>query len=106
MDNTHIDNHLQLLMRIEALKAEKDIRENELKINFNELISGLNLVSILKGTTKNENPLDFIKSGVNTVLDLIIGLALGKNRSIKGFLSAVLVEKFTTMLIDNNLTNI
>jgi len=70
------------------------------------LISGLNLVSILKGTTKNENPLDFIKSGVNTVLDLIIGLALGKNRSIKGFLSAVLVEKFTTMLIDNNLTNI
>jgi len=40
------------------------------------------------------------------LLNLITGLVLGKNRSIKGYLSAMMVERFTTMVIDNNLINI
>ena len=40
------------------------------------------------------------------VLNLITGLVFGKNRSIKGYLNTLVIERFTSMIIDNNLINI
>ena len=108
MGNTPITKHSELLLRIAELKIEKYVQEEELKLTFKELVSTFNLVSIFKvatGTNK-ENPLEFLKTGLQMVVDLIIDLILGKHRSIKGFLSAVLVEKFTSTLIDNNVVNL
>ncbi len=107
MVNTHIINHAELLVRISDLKAEKEVQEEELKITLRGLFSAMNLISLFKGTPiKNEQPLELVKLGVNKVVDLIIDFTLGRNRSLKGFLSSVLVEKFTTSLINNNLINI
>lgn len=106
MEKVTIVNHSQLILRIAELRMYKDIQENELKDSFKEVISTLNLISMFKEATNANRPMELAKSGVNMVLDLIIDLILGKHRSIKGYLSAVMVEKFTTMLVNNNLINI
>ncbi len=107
MVNTHIINHAELLVQISDLKAKKEVQEEELKITLKGLFSGLNLISIFSGKPiKTEQPIELVKLGVNKVIDLIIDFTLGRNRSLKGFLSSVLVEKFTTTLVNNNLINI
>jgi len=106
MEKVIITNHSELVLRIAELRMYKDIKETELQDSFKEIASTLNLISLFKEATNQDRPLELAKSGVNMVLDLIIDLILGKHRSIKGYLSAVMVEKFTTMLVDNNLINI
>lgn len=106
MEKVIITNHSELVLRIAELRMYKDIQEAELKDSFKGIASTLNLISLFKEATNQDRPLELAKSGVNMVLDLIIDLILGKHRSIKGYLSAVMVEKFTTMLVDNNLINI
>ena len=101
-----ISNYEQLLTQIETLREEKDFQEDKLKNSFSEILGLLNIMSLFKATTKQEQPLELAKTGLNMILTLIIDLVLGKHRSIKGYLSAVMVEKFTTVLINNNLTNI
>jgi len=106
MEKVIITNHSELVLRIAELRMYKDIQEVELQDSFKEIASTLNLISLFKEATNQDRPLELAKSGVNMVLDLIIDLILGKHRSIKGYLSAVMVEKFTSMLVDNNLINI
>lgn len=106
MEKAIIKNHSELVLRIAELRMYKDIQEAELKDSFKGIASTLNLISLFKEATNQDRPLELAKSGVNMVLDLIIDLILGKHRSIKGYLSAVMVEKFTTMLVDHNLINI
>lgn len=101
-----ISNYEQLLTQIETLREEKDFQEDKLKNSFSEMLGLLNIMSLFKAATKQEQPLELAKTGLNMILTLIIDLVLGKHRSIKGYLSAVMVEKFTTVLINNNLTNI
>lgn len=106
LTRVRISNYEQLLTQIEALREEKDFQEDKLKNSFSEMLGLLNIMSLFKAATKQEQPLELAKTGLNMILTLIIDLVLGKHRSIKGYLSAVMVEKFTTVLINNNLTNI
>lgn len=100
-----ITNHAQLQLRIAELRMYKSIQEEELKVSLRDAFTTLNIISIFKNATV-EQPLQLAKSAVNMTLDLIIDLVLGKHRSIKGFLSSILVERFTTSLVDNNLMNV
>ena len=106
LTRVRISNYEQLLTQIETLRNEKDFQEDKLKNSFSEMLGLLNIMSLFKAATKQEQPLELAKTGLNMILTLIIDLVLGKHRSIKGYLSAVMVEKFTTVLINNNLTNI
>ncbi len=106
LTRVRISNYEQLLTQIETLREEKDFQEDKLKNSFSEMLGLLNIMSLFKAATKQEQPLELAKTGLNMILTLIIDLVLGKHRSIKGYLSAVMVEKFTTVLINNNLTNI
>ena len=106
LTRVRISNYEQLLTQIETLREEKDFQEDKLKNSFSEMLGLLNIMSLFKAATKQEQPLELAKTGLNMILTLIIDLVLGKHRSIKGYLSAVTVEKFTTVLINNNLTNI
>jgi hypothetical protein len=106
MEKVIITNHTQLLERIAELKKQKNVQELELQDTFKEIALTLNLVSLFKKSTTDNRPLDLAKSGVNMVLDLIIDLSLGKYRSIKGYLSAVMVERFTAMLVESNILTI
>lgn len=101
-----ISNHYNLMQRIATLKMDKAIQENELKASLTDIVSTLDVLAIFKGAIRTDRPLELTKSGVNMVLELIIDLILGKHRSIKGYLSATMVEKFTTMLVNNNILKI
>ena len=105
MENKVIINHVQLQLRIAELRMYKGIQEEELKLSLRDAFATLNFISIFKNATV-EQPIQLAKSAVNMTLDLIIDLVLGKHRSIKGFLSSILVERFTTTLVDNNLMTI
>jgi hypothetical protein len=106
MDNIIIENHSDLLQRIAVLRGQKDEMEDQLKDTFSEVVSTLNLVSVFEKGPKMTRPIELAKSGANMFLDIIVGLIMRKHRSIKGYLSAVLVEKVTTILIDNYLIKV
>jgi hypothetical protein len=108
MENTSIKNHAELVLRLAELRSEKESQELIVKCNFTDFISSIDLVSFFKrsGTTNNGETHELLKTSLNMVLNLLTGLVLGKNRSIKGYLSSLMVERFTTMVIDNNLINI
>ncbi len=106
METTQITNHTELLLQIEELRYLKNIQEENLKQSFKTVSGTLDLLSIFKGSNNTNPEFDIAKVGLNTALDLIIDMVLGKHRSIKGFLSSVLVEKFSTMLVNNNLGNV
>lgn len=108
MENTFVTNHSELLARLTELKSEREIQEMALKYTITEFIATIDLVSLFKksSTPEDDQPKELLKTGLNMLLNLITGLVLGKNRSIKGYLSAMMVERFTTMVIDNNLINI
>jgi hypothetical protein len=106
MKTNNIKNHSELILRIAELRIEKEIKEEKLQRSFTNIVSTLNLISLFKVATNHDRPMELAKTGVNMILNLIIDLALGKHRSIKGYLSAIMVEKFTTVLVNNNLINI
>ena len=107
MENKIIVNYSELTARLTLLKSERDMQEIVLKQSFNEFISSINIFSFFKSSDATENfqSNDFIKSGLTMTVNLLAGLVFGKNRSLKGFLSTLMVERFTKMLIDNNLIN-
>lgn len=109
MDHSEIINHSLLISRLSELKTGRGLQETALKISVTEFIATIDLVSLFKrpdSSNNNQSSNEIIKTGLNMALNLVTGLLLGKNRSIKGYLSALMVERFTTMVIDNNLINI
>lgn len=106
MEKVIIVSHSQLIQRLAELRMDKDIRGKKLKVLFTEMATTLNLTTIFKEATNTERPMELAKSGINMIVNLIIDLVLGKHRSIKGYLSAVMLERFSAMLVDNNLINI
>jgi len=98
-----ITNYSQLEMQLSVLRLEREFQELVLRESFQNLISSLNLVSLFKVATNQDQPIAFAKSGITLIINLITNLILGKHRSIKGYLSSIMVERFTTMVVDNNL---
>lgn len=107
MDNTNITTHAALISRIRFLRAEKIRQEAELKQRFNDTLSLLNPVSIVKDSLHElaENKqvqFDVAKVALNMGTNLVIDQVFGKYRSIKGFLSSVLLEKMSDRFINTN----
>jgi hypothetical protein len=93
------------------LKAEKFSREEDLKYTFKEFVSTLNPISMVKESlhqlaADRDVKFDLAKVGLNLGVDFIIDKVLGRNRSVKGFLSSVLIEKFSTLFLNNNISKI
>lgn len=106
MTTTTIVSHSELLQQLAGLKLQQEFQEDELKGLLGEFISTINLGVIFKSATNHQQTPDIAKMGLTMLVNLITGFVLGKNRSIKGYLSSVMVEKFTTSLIDHNLISI
>lgn len=107
METTQLSSHAELLLRIEELKAKKHSQEVLLIDKFMIITSSFDFLSLLnKGSMNKNHEFDLVKVGLNTGANLLINLVLGKNRSIKGFLSSVLVQRFASVLINNNLSTI
>ena len=111
MINTSILNQKQLTDRIKFLKGEKLNQELQLRQTATQFIDTLNPISIAKKSlyalaTDTEVHFALAKVGLNIGANLIIEQILGKNRSIKGFLSTILVEIFSNSFINNNVAEI
>ena len=111
MENSAFTTHAEILLRIAELKAEKLTREDYLKHTLNEFVYALNPVSIVKKSlhgfvTDKQVQVDLAKAGLNVGANFIIDQALGRYRSVRGFVSSVLVEKFSPAFINNNISKI
>ena len=111
MINTSILNQKQLTDRIKFLRGEKLNQELQLRQTATQFIDTLNPISIAKKSlyalaTDTEVHFALAKVGLNIGANLIIEQILGKNRSIKGFLSTILVEIFSNSFINNNVAEI
>ena len=102
-----ISNYRELELKIVELNQQKLIEEKELENSIHSLIKTINPVDILKNSlttlTKDKTTqIDLAKLGLNLGANFIIEKALGKNESIKGFLSSVALELFSTPFIYSN----
>jgi hypothetical protein len=96
-----------LTCEIEHLQNVKNQQELQIVDSFYELAHAVNPVNIMKdaihGLASVRPPTnDVVSVGTNIGTNYVIEKVLGKNRSIKGFLSAMLVETLTTELINRN----
>jgi hypothetical protein len=111
METKNITSHAQLCLQIMHLKAEKFKQEEELKHTFQEFVYTINPVNLVKNSLHDlaedhEVQFDLAKVGLNMGANFLINQVLGRNRSIKGFLSSMLVEKFSSSYINNNVSKI
>ena len=110
MRNKEILNHAELSLRIMELKSEVLLQQDNLKYTFKGLFT-LNPISIVKESIHElakdkEVQFDLTKVGLNLGADFLINQVLGRNRSIKGFLSSVLLEKLSNTFINKNASGI
>lgn len=96
---------------ISQLRTDKLNQEIELKILVNEIIDSLSIISIMKTTIQElvkdkEVQIDVIKLGLKTSANYLLEKVVGRNRTVKGFLASILIEKITNSLINNNSVSI
>jgi hypothetical protein len=111
MEHTKITTHAELIMRINHLKAEQFNRQEQIERHAKELIYSLDPVSIFKRGVyelahEPEIQQDATKIGLNLVSEFLIGKVLGRNSSIRGYLSSMLATKLAGSLIDKNANKI
>lgn len=111
MESKKILNHHDLLCHISKLKDDKIYQEAELKVKLNEFAKTLDPLSIVKHsihelTQNKEVRLDVAKVGLNVGANFLINTVLGRDKSIKGFLSSLLIKKISSIVIDKNASGI
>ena len=111
MENLKITNHSELQFRIMQLKSEKVSQEIEFKSKLKEFAYTISPISIVKSSIRDlvsdrEVRFDIAKVGLNVGADFLIDKIVGRGRSIKGFLTSILVEKVSSTLINNNTSSI
>ena len=111
MEKSQVKNYEDLSFLILQLKEDRMLREEEFKGQFNRLIESFNPITILKTSlfklAQEKNLLMEVgKVGLIVGSHFLIDRILGKFKSIKGFLSSVLVENIATKLIEDNTSKI
>ena len=111
MNTIPITSYASLKRRISELKIERARQGEDLKNASQAFAHSLSPLSIIKGSVKGlwkdkELRSEMIKAGLNLGTDFIIERLLGRSRSVKGFLSSILVENLSTSLINKWVTNL
>ncbi len=109
MDKIKVTAYTDLQIQIATLKKQKLAKEEELKVQFSELANQANPIKIAKEYLSSiledkDLKLNISKVGINLGTNFLIEKVLGRNKSIKGYLSSMLVEKISTSII-NTLIN-
>ena len=107
MKHPEILNHEDLAKRITQLNSYKDKIENDLGESCSELLKSLNPVTLTKNTLHelvhdDEVQSDLTQVGLGLGANFIIDRVLGRDKSVKGFLSSILVEKIAGNIISKN----
>ena len=111
MEKIIIKNHSELLLHIMQLKSQKISQEIEIKHSFKSLINSLSPISMIKNSLRDlsqdkEARFNIAKVGLNLGTNFLIEKVVGRNKSIKGFLSSIILEKFSGAFINKNASSI
>lgn len=107
MNTNTINSYEELLLQISTKKQIKLEEEAELKCLIKDFVHSFSPSSIIKNSLHELNHdkevgFDLAKLGMNIGANLLIDKTLGRNKSIKGFLSSLLIEKISSVLISRN----
>lgn len=111
MENIKITSHSELLLHIMQLKSQKLSQEEEIKQCAKELVKSLSPISMIKHSLHElshdkEVRFDIAKVGLNLGTNFLLEKLVGRNRSIKGFLSSIILEKISGAFINKNASSI
>lgn len=108
MKKTEILSYTELTAHLNQLKFQREVQKASIKYTFYDFIANFNILSLLKNsnTSSSLESSDLIKNSIGIVLNLVTASILGKHRSLKDFLSTLMVQGFTKKLIDNDFISI
>jgi hypothetical protein len=99
-----IRDHAELKMRIMQLTARKEEQELVIKRNIKELYYSIHPANMIKSAivdiaTGPEWRPDLKRAGLSMGADYLIGRMFGRHMSLKGFISALVVNKLAAQLL-------
>jgi len=111
MENKEISNYPELVLHIMHLKQEKFNQEEEIKYTLRELIFLLNPITMFKkglhGLAEDSQArFDLAKVGLDMGISILVNGLLRNRYGIKGMVGKLLLEKFSSTIIGNNLSKI
>jgi len=97
-----------LLLEIQVLKQESAAKEEALGKAWNNFASSINPVAMVKDTLHSLTHDSKIQADITSVAmhagsSLLIGKILGRNRSIQGYFTSVIVEKLYFSMMNSEL---
>jgi len=111
MENKEISNYPELVLHIMHLKQEKFKQEEEIKYTLRELIFLLNPITMFKQglhglADDSQAKFDLAKVGLDMGISILVNGILRNRYGIKGMIGKLLLEKFSSTIIGNNLSKI
>lgn len=111
MENKEISNYPELVLHIMHLKQDKFKQEEDIKYTIRELIYLLNPINIIKQGIHNmaqdaETRVDMLKVGLSMGTNMLMNRILRNKSGIVGLIGRVVLGKFSSSVIGNNLTKI
>lgn len=111
MENQEISSYPELVLHIMHLKQEKFRQEEEIKYTIKELIALLNPISMIKNGIRemaldSEAKFDLAKVGLDIVTSLLINRLMMNTSGIRGLIGKLLVGKFSSSFIYNNISKV
>ena len=111
MNNSKISDHIALKQKLMHLRSEKFEKEELIERNAKELYYSLDPVVIIKNTVRRiredkELRHDVLASALNIGSDFIIGKLFRSNKSIKGFISSLFLERLSSNYVGNHISEI
>ena len=111
MENKEISNYPELLLHIMHLKQEKFRQEDEIKYTIREIIFLLNPITMVKKAVHDlaedsEAKFNMAKVGLDVGINMLLNRIWRNKGGIKGFIGKLIIEKFSSTFIGNNLSKI
>lgn len=106
-----ITSYASLLVRMEVLKAERKLHENNLDELSKEFVESLNPTKKIKGflnvmAADKEVQTDISKIAVKAGTDFLIGKTFGKYRTIAGFVGSLILENVSSGFLNKRIYNL
>lgn len=106
-----ITGYKDLGQRIEDLRNESIKAERDMESAFDRVVTGLDPVTLVKSSVQQLSrdhglKIDVVKAGMNMGANFLIDKIMGRRKSFKGFLSSILLEKYSHLFIDKGVPGI
>lgn len=111
MENQEISSYPELVLHIMHLKQEKFRQEEKIKYTIKELIFLLNPITMVKKGIRemaldSEAKFDLAKVGLDLVTTMLINRVMRNTGGIRGLIGKLVVGKFSSSLIYNNISKL